>query len=218
LGNRGVDEIRFNTAATGYDDQTVSLRIRQAAQYIGRITVEIPAIPEDIQKVKQSLKPWAEAGVGHLNLHELMVEPGTNSWLMDGPRQEIQLADGHFLAVHPHSREMILELIHQVQREEISLAVNHCSLPNKINQVHRRRINLLPLTQAPYEKWTPGDLLESYCLYDRAGLLLRCHPDQFSDLRRRYPKLNWARMARTAPLGVHDQGQWVLFEAGGPDG
>ena len=218
LGRLKVDEIRFNTAASGYDHPTVLEVMRQAGKHIGRITVEIPAVPEHAEKVQRSLAIWAAAGVRYLNLHELMFEPGTNSWKMNLPRQEVRLADGHHTAVHPHSRAMMLKVIEQVQQQGLPLSVNQCSLQNKVRQVHGRRLNLLPLTQEPYEKLLPGDVLESYCLYHGSDPLLRCHPDQLDEMRQRYPQHGWVRLGRLAPLGVQDRGQWVMCEVEGRHG
>jgi pyruvate formate-lyase activating enzyme-like uncharacterized protein len=218
LGELPVDEIRFNAAATGYDDPRVMARMHQAKRCFKNLTVEIPAIPEQIEKVWNCLEVWGEAGVRYLNLHELLYEPGTNSWEMKGERQEICLADGHTSAVHPGSREMILEIIQRVQREGLPLNVNHCSLPNKLHQIRGRRSSLLPLTQAKEEKLVDGERLESYCLFDEQGQLLKVHPDELPEVRKRHPGYRCARLVRTAPLGVHDPGRWVIFELEGTDG
>lgn len=217
LGMLKIDEIRFNTAATGYDNRTVMDAMRRAAGHFGRLTVEIPAIPEHAQKLRDCLVKWTDLGVRTLNLHELLYEPGTNSWEMDSPRQQICLADGHLTAVHPASRELILEILSQVQRDGLPLAVNHCSLPNKIHQIRGRRFSLLPLTQAPYEKLVEGERLESCCLYDGQGQMLNVHPDHLLEMRQHYPGFRWVRLARTAPLGVQDPGRWVVFEPEGYD-
>ena len=218
LGELPVDEIRFNTAATGYDDPRVMERMRKAKRWFKHLTVEIPAIPEQREKVRNCLEVWVEAGVRYLNLHELLYEPGTNSWEMSGERQEICLADGHTSALHPGSREMILEIIQRVQQEGLPLNVNHCSLPNKLHQIRGRRSSLLPLTKAKEEKLVGGESLESFCLFNEQGQLLKVHPDDLPEARTCYPGLRCARLVRTAPLGLRDPGRWVRFELEGADG
>jgi pyruvate formate-lyase activating enzyme-like uncharacterized protein len=218
LGELPVDEIRFNAAATGYDDPRVLKRMRQAAVCFKHLTVEIPAIPEQAEKVHGSLEKWAEVGVHYLNLHELLYEPGTNSWEMGGERQEICLADGHTSAVHPRSREMILEILHRVQQMGLPLNVNHCSLPNKLHQIRGRRLSLLPMTQEKEERWIEGERLEHYCLFDEQGQVLKIHPDDLFEARRSHPGYRCARMVRTAPLGLQDPGRWVVFELMENDG
>lgn len=207
-----VDEIRFNTAASGYDNRVVMKNIKMASSYFHRLTVEIPVIPEEAQKVRDCLEVWAELGVHYLNLHELLYEPGSNSWEMAEPRQLICLPDGHIAAEHPACRRVILEVIEQVQYKGLPLNVNHCSLPNKVHQIRGRRLSLLPLTKAPYEKLLEAEKLESYCLYDDFGEVRRAHPDELPALRRSLPGTHCVRLERTAPLGVRDPGRWVTFE------
>jgi pyruvate formate-lyase activating enzyme-like uncharacterized protein len=218
LGGLPVDEIRFNAAATGYDDRRVMTTIRKAAGYFKHLTVEIPAIPAQAEKVYGSLEKWAQAGVRYLNLHELLYEPGSNSWAMQGERQPICLADGHSSAMHPRSREMILQILQRVQAMGLPLNVNHCSLPNKLHQIHGRRLSLLPLTQANDERLIEGDRLESFRLFDEQGQVVRVHPDELAGEWRRYPGYRCARLVRTAPLGLHDPGQWVVFDLVSPYG
>jgi pyruvate formate-lyase activating enzyme-like uncharacterized protein len=212
LGELPVEEIRFNTAATGYDDPRVLAIMRKATGYFKHLTVEIPAIPEQAEAVYGSLEKWAQAGVRYLNLHELLYEPGTNSWAMQGEKQQICLTDGHTSAMHPHSREMILEILHRVQGMGLPLNVNHCSLPNKLHQLHGRRMSLLPLTQANDERLIEGDRLESYRLFDAQGQVVKVHPSELAAAWRNYPGYRCARLVRTAPLGLRDPGRWVVCE------
>jgi pyruvate formate-lyase activating enzyme-like uncharacterized protein len=212
LGEVGVNEIRFNTAASGYDHPRVLAVMRKATSLFPNITVEIPAIPEHTQKLFDCLSMWADLGVRYLNLHELIYEEGTNSENMAGPRQAICLADGHRTAVHPESRRFILEIMERVQRECIPLAVNHCSLPNKLHQIRGRRLSLLPLTKKPYEKLVAGERLESFCLVDSQGQARFVHPDQLAGVWKVSPDQRCMRLERMAPLGVRDPERWVTYE------
>jgi pyruvate formate-lyase activating enzyme-like uncharacterized protein len=223
LGQWKVDEIRFNLAASGYDHKGVLANVRLAARYFDRLTVEIPAIPEHQSQVLDCLEKWIQAGVRFLNLHELIYEPGTNSWQMDAHKmdahkQKIVLADGHVIAVNPDSQGMILDVLEHVQRWDLPLAVNHCSLQNKISQIRGRRQSLLPLTQASHEKLVEGEWLESICMYGQDDQIVYCHPDQLPQMRARFPDFGWVRLTRTAPLSIDDGGRWVKFEPGVPHG
>ena len=67
LGEAGLDEIRFDISAGKYD-------LRHAAAAVGRIktvTVEIPAIPEDLPILKKCLPDMRKLGIEYLNLHQL---------------------------------------------------------------------------------------------------------------------------------------------------
>ena len=56
----GLNEIRFDISAVDYD----LTKVRLAAEQIACITVEIPAIPEDAEKVADLLPALADAGSG----------------------------------------------------------------------------------------------------------------------------------------------------------
>jgi uncharacterized protein len=69
LKKAGLDEIRFDLVASGYDLKP----LRLAAGIIDTVTVEIPTIPKDKEILEGILATLKDIGVKHLNLHELMV-------------------------------------------------------------------------------------------------------------------------------------------------
>ncbi len=144
LGDLGLDEIRFNAAATNYTHPHVLNNISLAAHYIPNITVEIPAIPEHSSRLLAALSEWSALGVKYINLHELMYEPGTISAEMPGKRREVILPDGHRTQINPESRLLTLAVMKKVQAENLSLAVNDCSLQSKLRQLRGRRRSLAP--------------------------------------------------------------------------
>jgi pyruvate formate-lyase activating enzyme-like uncharacterized protein len=211
LGELGVDEIRFNLAATGYDHPTVMENLAAAARCISHATVEIPTIPEHAAKLLSCLADWCALGVEFLNLHELMYEPGTNSASMPGARRAIVTADGHRSEINPESRALTLAVMQKVQDEGLPLSVNDCSLQSKIRQLRGRRQSLAPLMKAPHEKLVGGEIYESYCAY-RGEEVCFFHPDALADMRRRHPAHQFVRLARAAPLSLGDSGRWLTFE------
>jgi len=102
LKDAGLNEIRFDISAADYNLKPVSL----AVKYIQNIAVEIPAIPEDLDIVKSSLKKFDDIGVNYLNLHQLMMNShnriefnkrnytitNTNLYKNDSPVIESELA------------------------------------------------------------------------------------------------------------------------------
>jgi pyruvate formate-lyase activating enzyme-like uncharacterized protein len=212
LGELGVDEVRFNLAATGYDHPVVVENLAAAAGFIPHVTVEIPAIPEHAPRLLSRLADWCALGVRFLNLHELMYEPGTNSAAMPGARRAIVTADGHRSAINPESRALTLAVMKKVADESLPLAVNDCSLQSKIRQLRGRRQSLAPLTKAPHEKLVGGEVYESCCAY-RGEEARFFHPDSLDEMRRRYPDYRLVRLVRTAPLALQDGGRWIAFEA-----
>jgi len=67
LNKLGLDEIRFDLSARDYDIKPVELAIK----HIKTVTIEIPAIPEDLERIKYLLKKFEDMGVKYLNLHQL---------------------------------------------------------------------------------------------------------------------------------------------------
>jgi pyruvate formate-lyase activating enzyme-like uncharacterized protein len=207
----GIDEIRFNLAATGYDHPTVLQNLATAAHYIPTITVEIPVIPKDADKLLSCLVEWCTRGVRFLNLHELLYEPGSNAATLPGTRLAVITGDGHRTAIDPESRMITLAVMQAVQREGLPLAVNDCSLQSKLRQLRGRRRCLAPLVQVPYETLHDDAVYESYVAFRGADLHFFA-PDALGEMRQQYPDYRFVRLVRTAPMSIYDEGQWIVFE------
>ena len=212
LGTLGVHEIRFNVAATGYDHPTVTENLGAAVRLIPHVTVEIPAVPEHADKLLSCLENWCAQGVHYLNLHELIYEPGTNSASMRGARQSVVTEDGHRSAYNPQSRALTLAVMERVQKQGLPLSVNDCSLQSKLGQLRGRRQSLAPLTKAPHERLLDGESYESYCAYHAGQETLFFDRESLPKMRRRYPERQFARLVRTAPLSLHGESRWIVFE------
>jgi pyruvate formate-lyase activating enzyme-like uncharacterized protein len=217
LAELGIDEIRFNTAATGYDHPAVLDHIAAAARLIPHVTVEIPAIPEDGDKLLSCLGAWCTAGVRFLNLHELMYEPGTNAATMAGARMPVVTDDGHRSAINPDSRALTLEVMVRVRQDDLDLSVNDCSLQSKLRQLRGRRRSLAPLVKADHERLVEDRVYEGYCAYRREEVRF-FHPDRLDEMRERYPDHRFVRLVRMAPLSLEAEGGWIGFEAEAPGG
>ncbi len=212
LGDIGLDEIRFDMAATGYNNPVVMQHVQVATRHIPQVTVEIPAIPRDAPTLLASLAPWAKAGVRFINLHELMYEPGTNAASLAGERLAVVTRDGHRTAINPYSRALTLAVMEEVQHQDLPLSVNDCSLQSKLLQLRGRRRCFMPLVKAPHEKLTKGWLYESYCAYREGGQIIDyVHPDAIAEIQRRYPDAQWVKLARIAPMAINSPSQWVGF-------
>lgn len=211
LGELGVNEIRFNAAASGYDHPTLIRNMAAAAAYVANVTVEIPAIPADARRLLASLEAWSTVGVKYLNLHELMCEPGTNAAALPG--RPVTTTDLHATAIDPASRRLTLEVMAKVAREALTLSVNDCSLQSKLRQVRGRRRCLAPLTKAPYEVAVGDDIFETICAFVDDVSCQFVHPHLAGQMRARNPEFSFVRLARTAPLSLADPGKWIAFEA-----
>lgn len=211
LAGLGVDEIRFNTAATGYDHPQVMATMAAAARRIPNVTVEVPAIPGHTDRLLSCLAAWSEAGVRFLNLHELIYEPGTNSATMPGPQRRVVTEDGHPSAINPESRDLTLAAMERVREEELPLSVNDCSLQSKLRQLRGRRRSLAPVTKAQHERLIDDQRFEGTCAYRGEDVHL-FHPDELEAMRQEYPDHRFVRLARAAPLSVEDEERWLEFE------
>ncbi len=212
LSQLGIQEIRFNAAASGYDHPRMMKIMAEAARVLPNVTVEIPSIPADASRLFKSLAKWSATGVKYLNLHELMYEPGTNSAHMAGARQPVVTPDGHFTEIDPGSRLLTIDVMAQVQREGLPLAVNDCSLQSKLRQLRGRRRCLAPLTRAPHEKQAGPEAFETIFVYRAEADMLYCHPDSLAEMRRSNPQARFFRLVRRAPLALEDPGQWIELE------
>jgi pyruvate formate-lyase activating enzyme-like uncharacterized protein len=212
LGELGVDEMRFNLAATGYDHPKVLENLAAAARHIPTVTVEVPAIPEHASKLLACLAVWCTLGVRFLNLHELIYERGTNSTAMPGARQVIITPDGHESEFNPESRSLTLAVMQKVYDDDLPLSVNDCSMQSKLRQLRGRRRNLAPLMQAPHERLVADQFYESHCAYRDAEDWCFFHPDAFDEMRQRLPDHAFMRLVRTAPLSIQDNGRWIVCE------
>jgi pyruvate formate-lyase activating enzyme-like uncharacterized protein len=71
LRDAGLDEIRFDLSARNYDLTALNM----AVGHIPVVTVEIPAVPEDLDTLTRLIPVLHESGVNHLNLHHLRLTP-----------------------------------------------------------------------------------------------------------------------------------------------
>ena len=79
LRDAGLDEIRFDIGAVDYELD----RLRLAVGRIPCVTVEIPAVPEELGRLRGMLAEMRDAGVDHLNLHQLRLTPHNRPHMAD---------------------------------------------------------------------------------------------------------------------------------------
>jgi len=115
----GLDEIRFNIAADRYSLKMV----RRATRCFKNVVVEIPAVPEDAEQVRQAVPHLSDMGVRCLNLHQLWCSPQNATELIQrgytflhGPRVAIL-----------ESELMALELLEFAADHSGFLPVHYCS-------------------------------------------------------------------------------------------
>jgi pyruvate formate-lyase activating enzyme-like uncharacterized protein len=211
LARSGLNELRFNTAATGYLHPHVSAMLRHAALNISCVAVEIPAIPEHVASIRNALPIWRAAGVRNINLHELIYEPGSPSATMFGARQYCRMPDGHVCAFNPHSIGLFADVLKHIGSGDLPLSVNFCSLKSKARQLLGRRRVMAAYTLKAYEKLCPDGEAERLCYFNETHLEF-AHPATLVNWKHRPGGLSAARVRRLLPLTVDGPGLWTHFE------
>jgi pyruvate formate-lyase activating enzyme-like uncharacterized protein len=153
LAEAGLDEIRFDISADNYRLDHVKLAVNR----IPRITVEIPAIPEDLHLMREKLTELAAVGVHHLNLHQLRCTPhNLNNFLARG----YILAHGPRVVV-PESEITALRLL--LTAAEIGgPSVNYCSYAYKSRyQEKAARMRAASFLATPHEDVTGAGYIRS---------------------------------------------------------
>lgn len=123
LAETGLDEIRFDLSATEYNTKNLQLALGK----IPNVTVEIPAIPDEIEKLKNMVIELDSLGVNYLNLHQMRLTPynfknlfNRNYTFLHG--QKVTVLESELTA---------LEIIDFVFQHGITLPVNYCSFHYK---------------------------------------------------------------------------------------
>jgi pyruvate formate-lyase activating enzyme-like uncharacterized protein len=166
LRDAGLDEIRFDIGATAYRLDP----LRLAVGTIPTVTVEIPAIAEDRELLKQKMVEMREAGVDFLNLHQLRLTPYNFAQLVSrGYRylhgEKVTVLDSELTA---------LELLHFAIDRQVGLPVNYCSFvfKNRYQGLAARNRNAAFLLK-PHETLTDNGYIRTLTLLGPAEAILR---------------------------------------------
>jgi pyruvate formate-lyase activating enzyme-like uncharacterized protein len=134
LRDVGLNEIRFDIGAVRYNLK----KLRLAAGCIPTVTVEIPAVPEDEPLLRLKMVEMVEAGVNHLNLHQMRLTPYNYPQLTE---RGYTFLHGEKVTVL-ESELSALRSVRFALENGIPLPVNYCSFPYKRRFQHaaaRRR-------------------------------------------------------------------------------
>lgn len=119
LSDAGLNEIRFDIGATKYSLENV----RKAKGIIPNITIEIPAVPEEKERIKKLLPEMIDSGVTNLNLHQLrLTEYNAPKFLMH-----------NYTFIHAEqpivleSELAALEILKFAKQHELEIGINYCN-------------------------------------------------------------------------------------------
>ncbi|AMV71762.1 hypothetical protein JCM30471_01780 [Desulfuromonas carbonis] len=166
LADAGLDEIRFDIGATGYHLDA----LRRAVGVIPTVTVEIPAIPEEAGRLKEGLLTLREAGVDHLNLHQLRLTPYNLPQLVE---RGYTFLHGEKVTVL-ESELAALELLRHSVEWGIGLPVNYCSFVYKNrHQAQAARLRNGRFLLKSWEESTAAGYLRTLALVGTPAALAR---------------------------------------------
>jgi len=166
LRDAGLDEIRFDIGATAYSLE----KARLAVGIIPTVTVEIPAVPEDLLLLEQKMVDMADLGIRHLNLHQLRLTPYSLQRFAGRPYTYLH---GEKVTVL-ESELTALRLLQYGLDAGIELPVNYCSFvyKHRYQKVAARRRSAA-FMRKPFESVTSAGYLRTLLLVGDARELSR---------------------------------------------
>jgi uncharacterized protein len=120
----GIEEIRFNLAATNYSGEIIE-KITGARELFKYVVVEVPSYPKQQDQLMDCLEELDRIGINQLNLQELLVtDANVRSLDGEGYQSGIFNLKKYFLY---GSRRMTYEVMRHCVQEGYSFTVNDCS-------------------------------------------------------------------------------------------
>ncbi len=164
LRDAGLNEVRFDISATGYSLSN----LKKAVGIIENITVEIPAIPEDYDRMKTLMVEMKQAGVNYLSLHQIRLTDFNfpklkkrNYTMLHGPKATVL-----------ESELTALKLLLYSKEQNIGLPVNYCSYIYRYRfQSRAARIKQTRLFTEPWEPITETGLLRHIVMHAERDVL-----------------------------------------------
>jgi len=120
----GIDEIRFNLAASGYNNKIIG-RLGAARKLFNYLAVEVPAYPEQKKQLIGCLDRLEYYSIDQLTLQELLINGNNiNNLSGEGYQSGILFSKKFFLY---GSRKLTYEVIKYCTDRDYSFTVNDCS-------------------------------------------------------------------------------------------
>lgn len=137
LSASGIKEIRFDLAATSFNERILA-KLEMSKKIIGKVTVEVPSIPEVSEKLIKNniLATLVDYGVDQLNLAELLLAQPIN-WETYAVDQDIYVFEDKISTLYSptYSRLITLHIMQHAIKNKLDILINDCSLDAK--QVQR---------------------------------------------------------------------------------
>jgi pyruvate formate-lyase activating enzyme-like uncharacterized protein len=174
LADEGLDELRFDIGATHYDLRFV----KQALGIIPNVTVEIPAVPDEVDLITKSARELYDQGLSFMNLHQLRLTPYNMDKLMS---RGYKVAHGP-RATLPESEIAALKVLKNLRAVSADLPVNYCSYVYKNRfQKSGLRHKLAPQTLLEWEDITENGYIRNL------SIDLKKYPKAHVELEQAFP-------------------------------
>jgi pyruvate formate-lyase activating enzyme-like uncharacterized protein len=141
LAIEGMDEIRFNIAATDYMSPTIWEKIKKARKNFSYVTIEIPSIKNDYRKLIEALDKAEEIGIDYLNLHDYILSAHELKTTRE-PVNEFLLNKTNVLRYLVSSVENTNKIAGLINSQDYHFHINHCSMEQKEGQMLQRRFKM----------------------------------------------------------------------------
>lgn len=134
LKEHGINEIRFDLAATYYSDRSID-KIEYCKNIFDKISVEVPVEPWKTDKLIGSLKRLNDIGLDYLNLHELSICDDNKGRLVEGGYVDENMiynapTGDHYLP----SLFDVYKIIEYIEDNNMDIIYNDCSAKNMVFQ------------------------------------------------------------------------------------
>ncbi len=150
----GLNEMRFDIGATEYKTDKLQLALGQ----IPVVTVEIPAVPQEEELLKEKIRELSALGVNHLNFHQMRLTPYNFNQLVE---HDYTYIHGEKVTVM-ESELTALRLIQFALDEGLDLPINYCSFVYKNrHQKSANRKKHAPLVRYPWEEVTENGFIRN---------------------------------------------------------
>ncbi len=173
LRDNGLDELRFDLSANDYKLDS----LEKAVGIIPAVTVEIPAIPEDLEDTKQLMGNLHSIGVNYLNLHQIRCTQFNRPKLQ---QKGYTFVHGPGVTIL-ETEQTALELIRYGLDQKIDLPVNYCSFTyrHQHQRAGAQRRNAL-MIKAPHEEITDIGHIRALSLWGEPEKISAVHDDLVS--------------------------------------
>lgn len=180
LRDAGLDEIRFDIGATNYKLKY----LRSAIGIIPVVTVEIPAVPDEYDMLKNLTHELSDMGVNYLNLHQMRM---THHNMPQFVERSLPISHGKRPTV-PESEITALKIMLHVKTSGIDLPVNYCSFAFKDRYQHAAaRYRHAKFIKEDYEDVTENAYIRSMALQGDQMVINAC----VKTLRESRPGWEW---------------------------